>query len=243
MDDIIVIITCMRTKQTYYESPYTLELEATVLSVQPHGNLTNVILDQTLFYPEGGGQPSDRGTIGTAKVEYVRFQEGEIIHQVTGEVKAGERVKIVLDWAWRYKHMKIHTAGHLLHDVLMTMVKDLSPLRGGHGKKAFLEYKGELDPLIKERLEVEVNKVAQQELEVTTKETSYDELAKECPFLPPNLPKDKPLRMIKIGDFPSMPDGGVQVRSTGELGKIWIAHIAVKDGITNIRYGVVANLT
>lgn len=233
----------MKTVQVYYSNPYAVELEAKVLSVQPQEKLMNVILDQTIFYPEGGGQPSDRGTIGTAKVEYVRYQEGEIIHQVTGEIKDGERVKIVLDWAWRYKHMKIHTAGHLLHDVLMTMVKDLSPLRGGHGKKAFLEYKGELDPLIKEQLEVEVNRIAQQELEVTTKETSYDELAKECQFLPPNLPKDKPLRMIKIGDFPSMPDGGVQVRSTGELGKIWIAHITVKDGITNIRYGVVANLT
>ena len=233
----------MKTKQIYYESPYTLELEATVLSTEPQGNLTNVILDQTIFYPEGGGQPSDRGMIGEAKVEYVRFHEGEIIHQVSGEVAVGEKVKIILDWKWRYKHMKIHTAGHLLHDVLMTMVKGLSPMRGGHGKKAFLEYKGELDPALLEPLQLEVNRVANEELEVVTKETTFDELAKECQFLPPNLPKDKPLRMIKIGEFPSMPDGGVQVKNTGELGKIWIPHITVLNDITNIRYGVVVNLT
>jgi len=231
----------MQTKQIYYSDPYTIELQSKVLSVLPQGILTNIILDQTIFYPEGGGQPSDRGTIGAAKVEYVRFQNGEIIHQVTGEVKEGETMKIALDWKWRYKHMKIHTVGHLLHDVLMTMVKDLSPLRGGHGKKAFLEYKGELDPTIKENLELEVNKIAQQELEVVTRETTFDELAKECPFLPPNLPKDKPLRMIKIGEYPAMPDGGVQVKNTGELGKIWIANITVLDGKTNIRYGVVGN--
>lgn len=233
----------MQTKQVYYSDPYTIELQSKVLSIVPQGRLSNVILDQTIFYPEGGGQPSDRGMIGSAKVEYVRFSEGEIIHQVTGEIKEGDMVKIALDWKWRYKHMKIHTAGHLLHDVLMTMVKDLRPLRGGHGKKAFLEYKGILDLQMKEKLEAEVNRVAQMEMEVITKETSYDELAKECVFLPSNLPKDKPLRMIKIGDFPSMPDGGVQVKNTGELGAIWIANISVLEGNTTIRYGVVSGHT
>lgn len=231
----------MQTKQIYYSSPYTIELQSKALSVLPQGRLTNVILDQTIFYPEGGGQPSDRGTIGSAKVEYVRMQNGEIIHQVIGEVQVGETVKIAIDWAFRYKHMKIHTAGHLLHDVLMTMVKDVVPRRGGHGKKAFLEYTGEIDPTMKEKIEEEVNKVAQQELNVVTNESSYEELAKECQFLSPNLPKDKPLHMIKIGDFPSMPDGGVQVKNTSEMGKIWIANITVLGGITTVRYGVVVN--
>lgn len=229
----------MQTKQKYYSDPYTIESTAKILSVEPQDKLTNVILDQTIFYPEGGGQPSDRGTIGNAKVEYVRMQNGEVIHQVIGEVQMGETVKIAIDWAFRYKHMKIHTAGHLLHDVIMTMVKDIVPRRGGHGKKAFLEYTGVIDPTMKEKIEEEVNGVAAQELDVITKESSYEELAQECQFLPPNLPKDKPLRMIKIGDFPSMPDGGVQVKNTSELGKIWIANITVMDGITNVRYGVV----
>lgn len=232
----------MKTIQKYYADSYQTELESTVLSVEPQGVLTNIILDQTIFYPEGGGQPSDRGTIGNAKVEYVRFQNDEITHQVKGgELKKGEVIKTIIDWGWRYKYMKIHTSGHLLHDVLMTMVKNISPIRGGHGKKAFLEYSGEIDLSIKEKLEEEVNITAQKKLVIVTKESSYDELAKECQFLPPNLPKNKPLRMIKIGNFPSMPDGGVQVKNTSELGKIWIANITVQNGITNIRYGVVGN--
>ncbi len=231
----------MQTKQVYYEDPYKTELEAKILSVNPQGNLTNVILDQTIFYPGGGGQPSDRGTIGNAKVEYVRFQNGEIVHQVKGEVKEGETVKTAIDWNYRYKYMKIHSAGHLLHDVLMKMVKNLTPTKGGHGKKAFIEYQGATNPTIKEKLEQEVNEIAQQGLEIVTKETTYEELAKECQFLPTNLPKDKPLRMIKIGNFPPMPDGGVQVKNTKEIGKIWIANITSQNGITNIRYGVVGN--
>lgn len=231
----------MQTKQIYYTDPYKVELDCKVLSVEPSGNLFNIILDQTIFFPEGGGQPSDRGTIGDAKVEYVRNSNGEIIHQTTGKLDKDQEVKSVIDWDWRYKYMKIHTAGHLVHDVLMGMVKTLVPLKGGHGKKAFLEYTGSLDISIKENLESEVNRALQEDLPVVTKEASFGELEKECPFLPANLPKDKSLRMIKIGSYPAMPDGGVHVKSTKEIGKIFIINIAVQDGITNLRYGVANN--
>lgn len=229
----------MKTKQIYYQDPYKTELDCQVISVEPSGNLYNIILDQTIFYPEGGGQPSDRGTLKTAKVEYVRVINGEIIHQAKGELQQGQSVKATLDWNSRYKNMKVHSAGHLLHDVLMTMTKNLIPLKGSHGKKAFLEYQGEIDLSLKEKLEREVNQAAQQGIEIITKESSYEELAKECQFLPPHLPKDKPLRMIKIGNFPAMPDGGIHVKNTNEIGKIWIANITVQNGITNFRYGVV----
>lgn len=236
----------MKTKQIYYDDLYRRELECKVISAEPSGNLINVILDQTIFYPEGGGQPSDRGTLGNTKVEYVRMIDGEIIHQakprtVPMAIGTGTGVKAVLDWNWRYKYMKIHSAGHLLHDVLMTLVKNLTPIKGSHGKKAFIEYQGELDPNIKQHLEDKVNKIAQQGLEIVTKFASFKELEKECQFLPPNLPKDKPLRMIKIGNFPAMPDGGVQVKNTKEIGKIWIANITVQNGTSIIRYGVVGN--
>lgn len=228
----------MKTKQVYYEDPYKTELQCKVLSVEPKGNLLNVILDQTIFYPEGGGQPSDRGSLGEAKVEYVRISDGEIIHQVQGQVKKGSMVEGTIDWGWRYKYMKIHTAGHLLHDVLMSMVEGLTPLRGSHGKKAFLEYQGILDVTRKDEIEKQVNEALQQDLPVVTKEATYEELVKESQFLPTNLPRNKPLRMIKIGDYPPMPDGGVHVKTTGEIGKVWIANINVQDEKTIIRYGV-----
>lgn len=118
----------MKTKPVYYGSPYLKELECTVLSVENKGNLSSVILDSTIFYPVGGGQPSDRGKVGLAHVETVRIVDGEIVHQVKGNVNEGETVKAELDWDWRLKHMRIHTAGHLLHDVLLTMYPDLVPV-------------------------------------------------------------------------------------------------------------------
>jgi len=228
----------MKTKQIYYQDPYKKELLCKVLTVDPKGNLNNIILDQTIFFPEGGGQPSDKGLLNSAKVKYVRFSNDEIIHQVDRELNKGDEVEAVLDWDWRYKYMKIHTSGHLLHDTLMALIDGLIPIAGSHGKKAYLEYRGELDVSKKEQIERKVNDFLKRDLPVVTKETTYQELEKECNFLPPNLPKDKPLRMIKIGDFAPMPDGGVHVKSTGEIGKVWIANIINKKGKVKIRYGV-----
>lgn len=198
-------------------------------------------MDKTIFYPEGGGQPSDKGMVGTSRIEYVRNIDGEVVHQVKGELTVGSTVTCVLDWNWRYKHMKIHTAGHLIHDVLTSKTSNLVPTQGSHGKKAYIEYLGNYDPLHKDELEAEVNAVLQKDLPVVTRETTYEELEKLCKFLPPNLPKNKSLRMIQIGDFSPMPDGGVQVKATKEIGKIWIASIVNQEDKTTIRYGVVGS--
>lgn len=231
----------MKTQLIYYEEPYRKELDCKVLSVEEKGNLLNAILDKTIYYPEGGGQPSDKGMLGTAHVEYVRVSDGEVIHQVKGSLHEGDKVKAVLDWGWRYKHMKLHSAGHLLHEVIMTKQNNLVPLGASHGKKAYIEYKGVIDPSKKEEIELEVNRVREQNLSIITKYVTYEQLEKESKFLPSNLPKNKPLRMLKIGNYPAMADGGVQVRTTNEIGKIWIVNITQQDGKTTVRYGVVGN--
>lgn len=62
----------MKTKQIYYQDAYKKELSCKVISFEEKGKLRNVILDQTIFYPEGGGQPSDKGYLNNAKVEMVK---------------------------------------------------------------------------------------------------------------------------------------------------------------------------
>jgi len=236
----------MKTKTVYYEEPYKTEIEAVVLEIgESAGSLLgNIILDQTVFFPEGGGQPGDRGEIvgknGLAKVEYTRVSNGEIVHQgkIIDSLAANDKVLAKIDWNWRYRYMKIHSAGHLVHDVLMSMVRDLTPLRGNHGKKASLEYEGTIDIAIKEELEKKVNEVAGLDLPIITKEATYEELAKECQFVPPSLPRDKALRMLKIGEFSAMPDGGVHVKSTKEIGKIVINNLASQNGIVIVDYRV-----
>lgn len=234
----------MKTKQIYYKDQYKKKLKAKILSVLKSGNYHNIILDQTIFFPEGGGQPNDRGYIkkdgDSIKIDFVRIMNDEIVHQTKEpiDLKAGDDVNLEIDWNWRHKYMRIHTAGHLLHDILTTKYKNLTPLKGGHGKKAYLEYRGKISPEEKDKIESNANSILAKNLKVVSKETTHEALSKMCQYLPPNLPKDKPLRMIKIGDYSAMPDGGVHVKFTKEIGKIWIANITNTEDETNIRYGV-----
>lgn len=235
------------TKQIYYQEPYKQTAQAVVTDIREKigSALKDIILDQTIFYPEGGGQPGDKGEIigknGTAKIEYTRMMGGEVVHQgkVNGTLEKGETVEIKIDWNWRYKYMRIHSAGHLIHDVLMVLVSGLKPLKGSHGSKANLEYEGTLDPTIKEKLIGSVKEAIEKDLPIITREATYEELVKECQFVPPNLSKDKPLRMLKIGDYKAMPDGGVQVKSTKEIGIVLITDITSSEGKVVIKYRVV----
>jgi len=135
--------------------------------------------------------------------------------------------------------MKVHSAGHLVHDVLMTLVPGLSPLKGGHGSKAFIEYSGVIDPTIQAQLEEKVNELIAADLVIKTWEISAQELEKLCQFVPKNLPANKPLRVIQIGDFSPMPDGGVQVKSTKEIGKVRITSVQNNGNISKVTYQVI----
>jgi Ser-tRNA(Ala) deacylase AlaX len=135
--------------------------------------------------------------------------------------------------------MRVHTAGHIIHDVLMGTISGLTPVRGDHGSKPYLEYTPEINTTIKEKLEEEVNNVIRENRNVITKETSLDELSKIVRYIPPNLPKDKPLRIIHIDGFYAMPDGGTQVKQLGEIGEIKILSISNNEGKSIIKYQVI----
>lgn len=237
----------MRTKPIYYQDAYQKEIEAKVVDIQESAGslLSSIVLDQTVFFPEGGGQPGDRGEIigkkGSVKIEYTRLINDEIVHQgkMIDELSRSDKVTAKIDWNYRYKYMKIHSAGHLIHDVLMSMSQGLKPLRGSHGKKAYLEYEGGMDVSLQEELERRLNEAIKKDLPMMTKEATYDELVKECQFVPPNLPGDKSLRMLKIGEYSAMPDGGVHVKSTKEIGKVLIINLSSQEGKTTVKYRVI----
>jgi Ser-tRNA(Ala) deacylase AlaX len=236
----------MRTEQVYYDEPYATEAKVEITSISSrNGGMVAIELDKTIFYPEGGGQPTDQGELvtdtGSVKINSVRGQNDAIVHEgkMTGTVEEGQTGTASVKWPRRHKYMRIHSAGHLVHDVLVGMRPDLKAVRGKHGDKAFLEYEGEIDPSRLEELQSKVNEAVTADLPIKTWECSYDELAEMCKTLPPNLPKDKQLRVLQIGQFEPMPDGGVQVKSTSEIGRVDIHHITNENGHTVIRYGVV----
>ncbi len=235
----------MSTEQIYYEDPMIDTFTAQVISSDHLRDNTYALeLDRTAFYPEGGGQPSDQGMIegpsGSLAVKLVRSQNGVILHEgkLTGDLSAGEEATGTVKWPRRTKFMRVHTAGHLVHDVLVSLAPDLQPLKGRHGDKAFLEYKGEVSEAVADQLSDRVNAAVEADLQVQSWESTLEELETLCNSLPPNLPRGKALRAIRIGEFEPMPDGGVHVSSTAEIGEVVIHHITVDNGSSTIRYGV-----
>ena len=102
------------TKRLYDQDSHRTEAEFRVVSCVAAGDGFDVVLDQTVFFPEGGGQPSDTGTLGEAFVSHVREEDGEIYHSVDRALAVGAVVAGRIDWARRFDFMQQHTGEHLL---------------------------------------------------------------------------------------------------------------------------------
>ncbi|KAB2872116.1 MAG: alanyl-tRNA editing protein [Bauldia sp.] len=225
----------MPTELLFREDPYLLEAEATVVGVNDR---RGIILDRTVFYATGGGQPGDAGRLvreGAPDIAVATAVYGddksEIVH-VPGEAEAlpepGETVKAVLDWWRRHRHMRIHTGLHLLSVVLPF------PVTGGsigaeEGRLDF-DIDGEVPP--KEEIEARLNALVAADHPVTQEWITDDELL-AGPALVKTMKVKPPIgtgrvRLIRIGDIDLQPCGGTHVRSTAEIGRLVIGKMESK---------------
>jgi phenylalanyl-tRNA synthetase alpha chain len=233
------------TKLLYLTDSYRQNLVTEVASVAKYGDLTALILKDTIFYPEGGGQPSDQGEIkslnGTLKVTQVTFNSGNPLHrgQLTGTIKAGDKVTCTIDWGRRYHNMQVHSAGHVVHEAVRDLIPEVQPLEGDHGKHPSITYRGTIDQHKKNSIEEKSNEIISDNLQIVSKLVSRDELVKFLTVVPADLPTNKQLRVIKIDDFPYIHDGGTQVAKTGEIPHITITSIDYDDvGNSIVRYEI-----
>lgn len=104
----------MDLNRLYYKDAYIKEFTAKVVSCCEDKKGYAVILENTAFYPEGGGQPCDLGTLGDAKVNYVGEKDEEVIHYVDKALEVGTEVKGVIDWERRFDLMQQHSAEHIV---------------------------------------------------------------------------------------------------------------------------------
>ncbi len=235
----------MKTNPLYLVDPYLKEIEATVVDfIEPD----RIILDQTIFYPMGGGQPTDQGLIvfengEKGEVNKVLLVDGEINHYIKSNYKPsiGEKVKGVLNWDRRFKNMQLHSAGHVIDFALYLLgysPSTLSPQKGDHGKKPFITYTGIIDRDIKQELQDKVNDLLKQNLKFSWSFEPLEKLEKDAIYLQPGLPKNKPLRCLRLETVGAVADGGTIVATTEEIGPITITSIDSKDGCTFIHYSL-----
>lgn len=104
----------------FYNEPYLREFDAIVLRCEETKNGWQVVLDQTAFYPEGGGQPCDLGTLGKSRVTDVREKNSEILHTCDAPLPVGEPVHGTIDWARRFDLMQQHSGEHLVSGLVHT---------------------------------------------------------------------------------------------------------------------------
>ena len=103
----------METEKLYYQDPYLTTFTARVLTCEPAKTGFLVTLDRTAFYPEGGGQPADHGTLGGVSVRDVHEKDGVVFHTCDGPVETGSSVEGAIDWARRFDHMQQHSGEHI----------------------------------------------------------------------------------------------------------------------------------
>ena len=222
----------MTSIEIFRSDPYLSASEAMVVAVLDEG----LILDKTVFYPEGGGQPGDIGRIANnifeADVKNTIKSTNGILHLTDnklGAISEGDNVKIDIDWERRYSLMRMHTALHILCSIVDGAVTGGSV--GSQKSRLDFDIPGERPD--KESLTQELMEIVDRNYPVTSSWISDQELQQN-----PNLIRTmsvKPptgtgqVRMIRIGDnIDFQPCGGTHVKSTGEVGKIKISKIENK---------------
>jgi len=108
----------METVKLFYNDPFLTEFSATVLSCEEGKGGWKVVLDQTAFYPEGGGQPTDHGILGGVNVTDVHEKAGVITHTCSAPLEVGAVVTGNIDWARRFDHMQQHSGEHIISGIL-----------------------------------------------------------------------------------------------------------------------------
>ncbi|MCA9372288.1 alanyl-tRNA editing protein [Candidatus Woesebacteria bacterium] len=238
----------MQTKPLYLDDSYQKTMEARVQEVvqEPNGDY-RVRLDQTVFYPMGGGQATDQGMLSSdglsAQIYQVMMKDGDIWHYLKTQTAphVGTKVTGEINWDRRYTNMKKHTAGHVVDFAMYVLGYSPSPLmpyKGDHNKKLFIQYQGTVGKDIRQELEQKANELVAQNVPITWEFTSFEALQKEAIYLQPYLPKNKPLRIIRLEGVGAVADGGTQLKTTGELGSITIPVIDGQSGETIVHYTV-----
>lgn len=216
----------MSTKLLFLEDSYKQEFEAEVIGRKKK----YLILNRTCFYPKGGGQDCDRGTLGGFAVSKVKKQKGKVLHKVDGTLEVGETVTGKLDWERRYSLMKYHTALHILSRVVFDRFGGFVAGNQIHPHKARIDF--DLEEIRdKEQIEDETNKIIREGRPVKTFTVPREKAAElldektRLDLIPDFVKK---IRLIEIEDYDLDACGGTHVKNTGEIGEIEITDVESK---------------
>lgn len=220
----------MHTDLAYLRDAFVREFDATVIAVEEN----KVALDSTYFYPTGGGQPHDTGTLGNAHVSEVR-KDGDLAwHTLQGPIpNVGDTVHGVVDWDRRFNLMRTHTAMHILCGVIWNEWQ--VPVTGGNMEPLSARMDFEFDPLpegFAQRVEELVNEAIANDhrIEVSflprdTAVMDEDLIRTKVSLIPETV---KEIRVVDIVGLDKQADGGTHVASTKDVGHLRVVKLENK---------------
>lgn len=237
------------TKLLYLEDFTGLECSAIIQSCSAEDNRTIITLDQTIFYPQGGGQPYDQGIITSSSAEFlveeVRFVEGIVKHIGkfrTGQFTKDEQVRCVVDKNRRELNSRLHSAGHLVDMAVNKLNLDWTPGKGFHFPDgSYVEYTGSIENQDKDQLITSIEKICndfiQAGMETKVVFMEKEEMQSVCHFVPEFIPEGKPGRVVMFGDF-GVPCGGTHVANLTEIKNMSIRKIKSEGQNLRVSYAI-----
>ncbi|HEV2830051.1 MAG TPA: DHHA1 domain-containing protein [Pyrinomonadaceae bacterium] len=226
------------TERLYYHDSHLIEFEARVTDKTDRvSGWTAVTLDRTAFYPTGGGQPSDTGTLNGERVlECIDDEANGILHVIQGRApEIGATVKGRIDWPRRRDHIQQHTGQHILSQAFVNLFN--APTRGFRVLSDVCEIDVELSNPTNELIERAVelaNNVVWEDRQITIKTVTAAEAAQLPLRKEPS--RDGELRVIEIEGFDLTPCGGTHAFHTGEVGMIAVRSWERAKGLTRMEF-------
>ena len=200
----------------YYKDGYLKEAEAKVAEVRDNG----VILDRTVFYPEGGGQPGDRGSFGDFIIaDTVKDEEGNSLHIIEGaKPLVGYSNTLRLDWEHRLFYMKEHSAQHLVSALLFRHGIGTVAVHQGERFFTIETDKSDIGNDVLLCAEDEANQAIRENHRIFQREMTHEEA--EALGMRRSIKVSGRVKVVFIDDLDAVACGGVHLRSTGEIGEI-----------------------
>ncbi len=225
-------------EQCYLADPYAVEFSAHVREAEPAGEgFWAVYLDRTFFYPESGGQPDDRGTLGARAVVAVAEGDKGVRHLVKGELRAGDTVEGIIDWPRRFDHMQQHSGQHLLSRIFLESykLKTVSFHLGEEACTIDLEGMAPSEERLEEA-ERRANEVVYRNIPILCRVAEAGEIQTST-VLRSRLPEGvERVRIVEIEKFDSSTCCGTHVRSTGEIGIVKILGMEKVKGNARVEF-------
>ena len=212
------------TEQIYYNDQYKRADSSTIRKVDQMKKGYGIVLDRTIFYPEGGGQPGDTGFIGNARIVDTRKKDGEIYHftDTSPDFQAGDSVECTLDWERRYDYMQQHTGQHILSGVMYSLfgIATVSVHQG----EEYLTIETDREEISEEEIfavEDEANRIITQNIPLNIFTVDETETGKMHLRRVPKV--SGKIRLVEVGEYDIVACGGIHVSSSSEVRLVsWI---------------------